>query len=459
MGKHRCSDLEGLQVVHEPHSTLEVNVHDQDTRKEAVNQTQETFDALHYPENFATTSSPSPTRLLFGVRRKVFFISIAVTLIVVAAVAGGVAGALTKKSNATTPPTSSPSPYATAPSATAPSPSSTTYPMSPNSKLAAIAWNDTNGVTFQRLYYQNTNNAISESAWNSSGQAWYVNGNVITNAKNGTAIAATVTGPPDWPFQITVYIMNEAGTITERNFNSDNTWSDGPLTSENIRASQNSSLTAVYHRHTDCPLCPNTQLLIYQNETMEWNLGNETASGWVWRKLPANPIAGSPSALSLYSQPSNFTAQLRFWYLFPNPSGNDNVVCGLDWTVPAEDAEAAANGNWANRESNCLSKAVVPSTASIASFTYGTAKNGLNIFMDILNSNSNKGVTNQPWLGSNGGFWADAQTPFVMSSVDANSPLAANAEAHVFGFVDGKVNEFVLAIDGVTWNLVGGVAT
>jgi hypothetical protein len=58
--------------------------------------------------------------------------------------------------------------------------------------LAAIAWEDSHGFVQYRVYYQNSNNYIQESAWNSSFHHWYVSNKQIALAKPGTPLTAAV---------------------------------------------------------------------------------------------------------------------------------------------------------------------------------------------------------------------------------------------------------------------------
>lgn len=74
--------------------------------------------------------------------------------------------------------------------------------------LASVAWNDTNNITQHRLYYQDEDNMIKESSWNSSAKLWSVSNSAIGKAKNASPIAATVTGPPD--FRLVSHSSNQA---------------------------------------------------------------------------------------------------------------------------------------------------------------------------------------------------------------------------------------------------------
>lgn len=203
-----------------------------------------------------------------------------------------------------------------------------------NSKLASIAWNDTNQVTQYRLYSQDSKSEIRESAWNSTGKQWYSNG-VVGKAKSGSAIAAAVTGPPSWPFQINLYWINEAGNIDEWYTTDGVTWQSGGLLSSNISPSSISALSTIWHRAPNCPLCPNTRLLVYQDTSNKFNLGNASTDGWNWTVLNANPIPGSGAAFTLTQEPADVISGIQLFY--QTASGN---LVSNDWSDPPADGTA-----------------------------------------------------------------------------------------------------------------------
>jgi hypothetical protein len=47
-----------------------------------------------------------------------------------------------------------------------------------------------------RIYYQGENFMIKESGWNETGNSWYVSKGGIEEAKAGSPITASTTGPP-----------------------------------------------------------------------------------------------------------------------------------------------------------------------------------------------------------------------------------------------------------------------
>ena len=56
-----------------------------------------------------------------------------------------------------------------------------------------------NGLTQYRVWYQAEDNMIREVGRNDTGVQWYSSGQSHGPAKKGSSIAASYTGPPDWP--------------------------------------------------------------------------------------------------------------------------------------------------------------------------------------------------------------------------------------------------------------------
>lgn len=138
--------------------------------------------------------------------KKRFWVPLA-SLLLIAAIVGGTVGALATRKDSSSDERSSTASTAALPSgptSTAPS-SSTPGPAQPsakpfNSSLASIAWSDTSGTGYRRLYYQDSGGAIKESAWNSSDNEWYSSNDNLGNAKPNSPIAASVAGARIWPF-------------------------------------------------------------------------------------------------------------------------------------------------------------------------------------------------------------------------------------------------------------------
>ena len=77
----------------------------------------------------------------------------------------------------------------------------TTSPtLSTKTGLASVAWNDTDGITQHRVYYQDGDGYIRESSWDPWTISWLSTPEPIGRAKPGTPIAAAVTGSSTFRF-------------------------------------------------------------------------------------------------------------------------------------------------------------------------------------------------------------------------------------------------------------------
>lgn len=65
--------------------------------------------------------------------------------------------------------------------------------------LASVIWKS-GGVTEYRVWYQTEDNMIREIGRNDTGNEWYSSGQSHGPAKRGSPIAASSTGPLNWPF-------------------------------------------------------------------------------------------------------------------------------------------------------------------------------------------------------------------------------------------------------------------
>lgn len=133
-------------------------------------------------------------RKVFGMRRRTFFIlsPMVFALIIASAIGGGVGGTIATRSREQT------ATIPTAiPSSTSPQAPTTTRLRYTNTGLAALQWTDLDGTLQKRLYYQDNNDRILESAWDNSTSfdaAWNIN--AISDAvKPGTSIAAAAGYP------------------------------------------------------------------------------------------------------------------------------------------------------------------------------------------------------------------------------------------------------------------------
>ena len=131
-------------------------------------------------------------RRIFNLRPKYFWSVFAFILLVVA-VAVGVAVGLTVRDDKRYPTTvDSPLPIGTT--------NNTSPALSRRTGLASVAWNDTDGITQHRVYFQDGDGYIRESSWDPWTMSWLSTPEPIGRAKPDTPIAAAVAGSSTFRF-------------------------------------------------------------------------------------------------------------------------------------------------------------------------------------------------------------------------------------------------------------------
>jgi len=166
---------------------------------------------IPYDSKFENQDSGSASPLgkkICGMKRKPFWVALAViTLIVIGGIVGGVVGATSHKkssssegssplvvvSGTATSTVSSTRTTGTSSSGSLTTPTTVAnFGIRPDSKLAALAWTITSTHYQYRVYYQDTDNSIKESAYDSSTGSWKVS-KIVDGAgvASGTSIAAS----------------------------------------------------------------------------------------------------------------------------------------------------------------------------------------------------------------------------------------------------------------------------
>lgn len=128
--------------------------------------------------------STTRRRKICHLRRRYFWSALLISLLVVAITVGVAVGVAVRngKEQSTT---MQDHPVLAPVSSTAPT-------LSSNTGLASVAWNDTDGVTQHRVYYQDGDGFIRESSWDLVTFTWSPRIEPIGQAKPNTPIAAAV---------------------------------------------------------------------------------------------------------------------------------------------------------------------------------------------------------------------------------------------------------------------------
>ncbi|KAL8669932.1 MAG: hypothetical protein Q9168_005497 [Polycauliona sp. 1 TL-2023] len=398
-----------------------------------------------FPHTYQSNARQPPKERAWWKRKRIL-ISLA-ALVLIGAVAGGVAGGLSsRKHSSPTTETSNILPDPGSPSIAGP-PS----PKPLNSSLASVAWTTQSGeLASRRLYYQDDAGVIKESTWNSSGDEWYSSNENLGTAKLNSPIAAAVAGNKTWPFQISMYYLDPKGRLVEKYTTDGEEWDIGRMTNEEIIPARNSALAATWSQsdQTSCNDCgEQTLLFAYQDSNNKIWVFNATDPP-IPIALKANAKGGTSLAMNLV------------WYHEGSPrisvyyqTETDDLVTA-DWEGSAYGAQASGNNNvwtWNMHEDTPVGR--VTSGGSIASFASDSGSPSGDSLFSLAVTSGPQGI-NTTCTGLCSGIDNGAQG--ALKDVQPFSAVAANADRHVYAFEDGKVKEFVLSTDG-TWSLTGDV--
>lgn len=208
MSEHRY-ELAGDSAPYNPNTTnttysnLEVSPqYDTDTNKQAINPNIPDKEAYTLVPDAGVVNDKNDGVAAKKARRRICGLSILtfaiivgiILLVIIGAVVGGVVGSQQNKSKST----SSSSGGSSTPTATATGSGSTaTATLYADTKLAAVAYNDSNSNLNYRVFYQDEDNYIRASGYNDS-DGWVVTDTKIVQALPGSALALASTGPPNF---------------------------------------------------------------------------------------------------------------------------------------------------------------------------------------------------------------------------------------------------------------------
>lgn len=168
----------------------------------ALSADQEGIEAIHPPlvfdkPNTLAAKEPSDRKTVCGLRwRWAILVSGVFLFVLVGGVVGGVVGSKRRHSS------SDSANNAHVPQSTPSGNASTSNPIAAerlkglrgNSSIAATTFDDNTQTRHYRVYYQDENDIVKESAWNMSGNLWYVSNENIGKAKSGSPIAVASSG-------------------------------------------------------------------------------------------------------------------------------------------------------------------------------------------------------------------------------------------------------------------------
>lgn len=264
--------------------------------------------SLPEPVQYGPNQGRLADRRILGLKRKTFFIVLALVLfVVIAAVVGGaVGGILSRKSGSSPPsPTSTPSS----------SPSSSQRPNAPvlsNSSITAINYTVTDGgATYRMVFWQHNSSDLMLSVWDSTNGTWEVTNiaqntadtSISTAALPGTPLAAAVRGYP-WtedqyfnsPFGIALFYLTPSNVIREL-YSTDprgGAWQLGDLTTSNSNWEAGSgSKMGVWWALCASTLCSGDIALFYESTAQALMVGNSSNWSNGAQEIVANIEAGT----------------------------------------------------------------------------------------------------------------------------------------------------------------------
>lgn len=248
-------------------------------------------------------------RKIFGLRRKTFFIlsPVVLVLIIAGAIGGGVGGTIATRSREQT------ATIPTAiPSSTSPQAPTTTRLRYANTGLAALQWTDLDGTLQKRLYYQDNNDKLLESAWDNTTSfdaAWNIN--TISDAvKPGTSIAAAAGYPHatyDYSLVKNVYYMLNNLNFVERQASSNDPYGWADSNFSGLYPGSNSTFLAA-HWNQNIQNASQELVVLFQHANFANSItqgrytSNSTGDNpWVANHFGFSQPEGSTFALSLVS--------------------------------------------------------------------------------------------------------------------------------------------------------------
>ncbi|KAK2055934.1 hypothetical protein LY76DRAFT_171654 [Colletotrichum caudatum] len=414
------------------------------------------------PLEVATEKTSEETReqpggTICGVRRKIFWIVLAVALIVIigAAVGGGVGAAMSAQHSSQQPSGSSGGPSDSGSgsgngsgggdSSGGGSNNTAASDMGilPSTNLGALNFTDAYGHVNHLVFYQLRSNNLMMSSWNSSTKVWSSGvANKDSNIKPGTPISNSLFWQSNTTRDIRIYYLNDNNQVAGQ-INSNPvytmTW-DKSGVSDTFTASPKSQLLSNGIYTPDSYL---TNLVIYQDSGSTLRVLRRTGgkSDWVAVGIPdfGKPALGTGlSLIPVYT--TEPTKRMSLFYTTESGSlthltlTNDN-----DW-------------------SNNTLPTTVEAGATIAAFSSGY--NNTNLVMHVLATQTNKAPVLTTFTG---GEWKNAGEVSTMSGDDRPIKIAANLAGRVYGLVQRGNDKVEIVewewIGGTTYNKIGAIDT
>ncbi|KAH7134478.1 hypothetical protein B0J13DRAFT_677818 [Dactylonectria estremocensis] len=434
-------------------------------------------EALYAPKpddfrtNYTGRDAPfvgKPDRGICGLKRRVFFILVAVSaFLVIGAIVGGVAGVTLTKKTSSSDSKSSSSPNATtistatatisSSSSTAsttniPSATSNNTSVLPKSGIASVNWTDTAGLSHYYVFHQNRSNDLIASIWDSQGQTWET---VSVSASlrewgfdfdlvEGTPISAVAWSDDEAEWNIRVYAVRTGNYLVELKKNLadiDGRWVQKALgSSQWVKTAEGSNIAAWRPNggEHDDPI-----VLLYQNE--DQHLAYSTSEDWTdTQSLASIPVTNSSGlAISSFAMNGN-TSDIAWGFYFDCDNTMRRILVEPDLST----LTIGPNG--------------------LGDMSSSSKTNFAAIRVDevdvIVADTHNDGRVVARWL--NQPLWSTPTSPTLKGSPDdikvseGFTGIAGNSELRMYGIVNGEIHEWsFVSNEPMEWNYEGQVKT
>lgn len=384
---------------------------------------------------------PPPTKgKILGMRRKVFWILLAVLLLLLAGAAVGIGLGVSLSSDDDPQEQSDGTTSGQDGSDGTSSGNSTALgdavdgAISPFSKLASVSWTESGG-DFARLYFQGTNRTIFQAAWDSDSDEWTASALTVPSnmrdasgraladdaeidIKRNSPITVAMADDDDSDSKFSLYFLTSDNQVRElQSSSADGPWSPG--VSDAVYTTSDDSQLAVCWVAA-CKGCTDEFALVFQAETGDLQMLNrdDPPAGGIAVDRQYDPISGT----SLAMVPMQQAGQDKNTRLFSNSGTLTSNVFAPEFGSP--------NGGWVKASEGTES---LSESAQLAAMSYGSGDNGYE-FVQVFLSDPDAGTAIRSVrldLG-NGDTWEDATTVDETDTLLRGSSIAANQAQMLF---------------------------
>ncbi|KAK2011888.1 hypothetical protein LZ32DRAFT_532973 [Colletotrichum eremochloae] len=400
-----------------------------------------------------------------GIRKKVFWIVLAVALVIVigAAVGGGIGGAMSAQNSSQQPSSASDDPSDSGSGSgsgsgngsgngsgsgdsNGDSNNSTTSDMDilPTTNLGALNFTDAYGYVNHLVFYQARSNNLMMSSWNSSTKVWSSSvANKESNVKPGTPISNSLFWHSNATRDVRIYYLTNNNQVAGQ-INANPVYSmswDKSGVSDTFTANPKSQLLSNGIYSPDSYL---SNLVIYQDSGSTLRVLRRTGGNTDWLAVGISTDFGKPAEGTGLSLIPVYTTEptKRMSLFYTTESGS---LTHLTLTN---------DNDWSN---NTL-PTTLETDASITAFSSGY--NNTNLVMHVLATQRNKAPVLTTYTE---GEWSNAGEISTMSGDDKPFKIAANLAGRVYGLVQRSNNKVEIVewewIGGTTYNKIGVIDT